>query len=94
LLGNFFTVGVGLDQFLQAAQLALDAGQTGAQVFFLFGVDDSAHPSLLGSSAIVEGFSKLMIAFCDSARAVMGKAVELGCSKAAEKRVGRGMDER
>jgi hypothetical protein len=42
----------------------------------------------------VEGFSKLMIAFCDSARAVMGKAVELGCSKAAEKRVGRGMDER
>jgi hypothetical protein len=38
---------------LQAAQLALDAGQTGTQVFFLFGVDDSAHASLLGPFAMV-----------------------------------------
>jgi hypothetical protein len=38
-LGHFFSVGIGLDQFLQATHLALDAGQTGAQVSFLFGFD-------------------------------------------------------
>jgi len=38
LLGHLFAVGVGFNEFLQATQLAFDAGQTGTQGFFLLGI--------------------------------------------------------
>jgi len=58
LLGDFFAIGIGFNEFLQATQLAFNAGQTDAKGFLFFWIGNTAH-------GVLSEELQIMITFVD-----------------------------